>query len=364
MSDPSEELVTIYGATGYTGRLCARAAVEAGLRVRLAGRRQDALAELAAELGGDIEIAVADAADAEALRALAATTAVLVTTVGPYEDLGRAVLNAAIDGGAHYVDISGEASFLEWAYDQSERAAAAGIVLCPGFGFDGVPGELLAALAAVDLGGAVREARVGYLVRGGRVSAGTARSAAEIASRGGLALVGGRLVAEAPLSSSWSLPFPPPLGARPGVSVPGPEVVTLGRSLGVVDARTYFAVVDLPGATAGAGLFGRVVSLAAQSPLWNAVRAGTQWLPEGPTEERRAKTRCAVVAEVTGADRSARAWLRLTDLYGATASIVVATVRRLLMGGIEPGARTPSQLAGNPILFLDEIGADWERLPL
>jgi short subunit dehydrogenase-like uncharacterized protein len=153
-------LVTILGATGYTGRLCARRAIDADLRVRLAGRRQDALGALAGELGGDVEVAVVDVGDEQALRALAASTEVLVTTVGPYARLGRPVLEAALAAGCDYLDVSGEVEFLDWAYAQDGRAAGAGVVLCPGFGFDGSPGELLAALAAEELGEGVRDVRV------------------------------------------------------------------------------------------------------------------------------------------------------------------------------------------------------------
>ena len=41
----------IYGATGYTGRLIAQAAVREGLRPVLAGRSAAPLATLAGELG-------------------------------------------------------------------------------------------------------------------------------------------------------------------------------------------------------------------------------------------------------------------------------------------------------------------------
>ena len=41
----------IYGATGYTGELAAREAVERGLRPVLAGRNADAVGALARQLG-------------------------------------------------------------------------------------------------------------------------------------------------------------------------------------------------------------------------------------------------------------------------------------------------------------------------
>jgi len=46
----------IYGANGYTGELCAREAVARGLKPVLAGRREEAVAGLASELGLDCRV--------------------------------------------------------------------------------------------------------------------------------------------------------------------------------------------------------------------------------------------------------------------------------------------------------------------
>ena len=51
--------IVVFGATGYTGELTARALVERGATPVLAGRDADRVARLAAELGG-LETTVAD----------------------------------------------------------------------------------------------------------------------------------------------------------------------------------------------------------------------------------------------------------------------------------------------------------------
>jgi len=59
--------IVLYGATGYIGRLTARAMVAGGIRPVLAGRNRDRLAALAASLsqqaGAQLETAVAGAAE-------------------------------------------------------------------------------------------------------------------------------------------------------------------------------------------------------------------------------------------------------------------------------------------------------------
>src|SRR5687767_531916 len=100
--------IVLFGATGYTGELTARAMAERGMKPVLAGRRGDALAQLSSELGGGLETAVADVSKPETVRALVEEGDVLVTTVGPFARWGDPALEAALDAGAHYVDSTGE----------------------------------------------------------------------------------------------------------------------------------------------------------------------------------------------------------------------------------------------------------------
>jgi short-subunit dehydrogenase len=75
--------VLLTGATGGLGHAIARRLAGAGAHVVLSGRRGDVLAELASEIGG--EVATADLADPQAVRALAAahTSAdILVSNAG------------------------------------------------------------------------------------------------------------------------------------------------------------------------------------------------------------------------------------------------------------------------------------------
>ena len=351
--------ITILGATGYTGRLCVAEAVRVGSPVRLAGRRRDALEELAAEYpDAQTSVAVADVVDRAALRKLADDSEVLLSTVGPYAQMGRAPVEAALAARVPYLDVSGELEFLTWVYDQASRAEDAGVTFAPGVGFDGVPGDLLSVLAAQALGRPVARARIGYVVSNGRVSAGTARSAVGALQRGGAAWRDGRVAQEPAGADQWEVPFPNPPGPRGAISAPLPEVVTVGRSTGAGSVRTYFA---LPGAKMMAAVAGpaqRLASALSATPIWSLVDRGVDRLPDGPSPEDRAKTETVVLAEVSAEDGvSVVRWARLTDLYGATAAIAIAAARLLRDGGTAPGVLTPSQLFA-PADLLAEIGAE------
>ena len=50
----------------------------------------------------------------------------------------------ALAAGSHYLDITGEIDVFEYAHTLSHRAAAAGVVFCPGVGFDVIPTQAAA----------------------------------------------------------------------------------------------------------------------------------------------------------------------------------------------------------------------------
>ena len=110
--------IVLYGATGYTGELTARALVARGARPVLAGRTASKLERLAAELGGDLETATADVADPASVRGLVEEGDVLITTVGPFARFGEPAVEAAIDAGATYLDSTGEPAFIRRVFER------------------------------------------------------------------------------------------------------------------------------------------------------------------------------------------------------------------------------------------------------
>src|SRR4051794_14348390 len=160
--------IVLYGATGYTGALTARAMVASGVRPVLAGRDQSRLNALAARLSqaGDdteLETAVAGTEGPEPLRQLLEAGDVLVSTAGPFLKIGRAAVAAAVDAGAIYLDSSGEPPFIREVFEEfGPRAKRTGAVLLTAFGYDYVPGNLAGALALEAAGPAATRVQVGY----------------------------------------------------------------------------------------------------------------------------------------------------------------------------------------------------------
>jgi short subunit dehydrogenase-like uncharacterized protein len=140
--------ITVFGATGFVGRLVAAylaAHAPEGVRVGLAGRRQEKLAGVRAGLPArarEWPLVAADAGDAESLAAMARGTRVVATTVGPYRRAGLTLVEACADAGSDYVDLTGEVLFVRESIERDARAAATGARIVHSCGFDSIPSDL------------------------------------------------------------------------------------------------------------------------------------------------------------------------------------------------------------------------------
>ncbi len=142
--------VTVYGATGFTGRLIAEYAAgrmgdEPGFSLALAGRNADKLATTRADLGlGDeVELIVADGDDLEALTAMADRSKVVIAAAGPYLEYGSKVVEACVATGTDYVDLCGEPNWMRTTIDtHTEAAASTGARIVHSCGFDSIPSDL------------------------------------------------------------------------------------------------------------------------------------------------------------------------------------------------------------------------------
>lgn len=136
--------LVVLGATGYTGRQLVRALRRQakGQRIALAGRRVEALAELA---GSDFGVLPADLNDDDSLRRVAAQGRVMLNLAGPYAERGEAVVAACIEAGCHHLDLSGEVFWMrQLLRRQHDRARLAGLLLVPACGYEALPFDLAA----------------------------------------------------------------------------------------------------------------------------------------------------------------------------------------------------------------------------
>lgn len=140
--------LVVYGATSFVGQLVTAHLVrrhgdDGPLRWAIAGRSAEKLATVAADLGTGVEHIVADAADADALAAMAARTKVVVSTVGPYALHGSELVAAAVAAGTDHCDLTGEPQWMRRMIDAHHaEAEATGARIVHACGFDSIPSDL------------------------------------------------------------------------------------------------------------------------------------------------------------------------------------------------------------------------------
>jgi short subunit dehydrogenase-like uncharacterized protein len=321
--------IVLFGATGYTGDLTARALVDRGARPVLAGRDKGRLDALANELGG-LETNVADVSAPDTLRALVERGDVLISTVGPFTKLGRPAVEAAIAAGAHYLDSTGEGGFIREVFERyGPQAKDAGLLTA--FGYDWVPGNLAGALALTEAGDAATRVEIGYFATGNAglnsASGGTRATMASGALGSSYAWRGARLVEEPTARRVRGFD----LGRRTSdaFSVGTSEAFALPRlSPGLRDVGVYLGWAGplsraVQAMSAGATLIGRIPGAraameAVMKPLAPSGSSG------GPDAEARAKVGSLVVAEAFDARGTQLSAVRLKGVnpYDFTAAIL------------------------------------------
>ena len=107
--------VVVYGASGYTGKLIAWKLAQRSIPFIAAGRNQKRLVEEMAkvpELKGHDYRCVEVSHDRKALGELFAGRRVVINVAGPFMQLGRPVVEAALAAGCHYFDTTGETDWM------------------------------------------------------------------------------------------------------------------------------------------------------------------------------------------------------------------------------------------------------------
>ncbi|MFJ8749376.1 saccharopine dehydrogenase family protein [Streptomyces sp. NPDC102441] len=305
--------VVLFGATGFVGALTAEylaAHAPDGCRWALAGRSRSKLEQLRERLAGrhprcaDLPLLTADADDADALRALAESSHVVASTVGPYVRYGEKLVAACAEAGTDYTDLTGEAEFVDRMYlEHDARARETGARLVHACGFDSVPHDLGVYFTVQQLPEGVPLTVDGYVRTNAAPSGGTFASTLTAMGRGPQMmraarerrlheprLVGRRARAPqgaphfSPETGTWALPLPtldPRVVERSarGLERYGPDF----------RYRHFASVKHLPvalGGTAAVGLLAGAAQIpAARNWLSARVEPGT-----GPGEERRRRS--------------------------------------------------------------------------
>ena len=225
----------LYGANGYTGELIAREAVRRGLRPVLAGRSREKIERLASELGCPHLVFSVD--DHTALVSALQGVPAVLNCAGPFSLTARSMMQGCLATHVHYLDITGEIDVFELAHSVDAKAPRAGIVLCPGVGFDVVPTDSIAAKLKEALPDAI-ELALGFDSRSG-MSKGTAKTAIEAIADGCKVRRAGKIVSVPLGSRTRRIDFGG--GERLAVAIPWGDVSTAYYTTGIPNIEVLTA---------------------------------------------------------------------------------------------------------------------------
>ncbi len=342
----------IYGSYGYTGELIAGLAAERGHEPILSGRNRQRLEAQASRLG--LEHRVAALCDPGALEKALDGIFAVIHCAGPFAHTSKAMADACLKSGTHYLDITGEISVFEALAARDEEARKAGILFLPGVGFDVVPSDCLAAHLAGRLPTATRLV-LGFQGVGGRLSHGTATTMAENLHRGGLVRKDGKLT---PVPAGWKkrrIDFG--RGPVEAMTIPWGDVSTAYHSTGIGDIEVYMAAPRLLRTVALASRF--LGPLLGTSPVQAFLKAAIRRQPAGPSLEERKKGVSLLWGEAQD-ESGARVQARLEgpEGYTFTARSALIITEKLLETETPPtGFQTPSKAFG-PDLVLEIEGVN------
>ncbi len=329
----------LYGAYGYTGRLIAESAKSRGLDAVLAGRDVHRVNALGAVLALPSIAFPLDNHDT-IISSLRGHSLVL-HCAGPFSATADPMMRACLEAGVHYLDITGEIAVFERAHALDARARAAGIVICPGVGFDVIPTDCVAARLKYAMPDATHLA-VGFDSRGG-VSPGTAKTSVESLGQGGCVRQDGRLRTVSLGYKTRRIDFGD--GEKLAVTIPWGDVATAFHTTGIPNIEVYVPTSR---------------RMLRRMRMMNSIRwlLRWQWIQSlinrriektvhGPSDQKRASLRTYVWGEVSNqAGEKCVARIEVANGYTLTVNGSLAIVEYLLEHEAPGGFYTPSRLTG------------------
>ncbi|WP_336332594.1 saccharopine dehydrogenase family protein [Pseudomonas putida] len=329
----------IYGANGYTGELIAREAARRGLKPVLAGRNRESVEVLAGELGLPGQAFGLD--NPSVLADQVKGFSLVLNCAGPFSATAAPMMDACLQAGAHYLDITGEIAVFERAHALSDRAQQAGIVLCPGVGFDVIPTDCVAAALKAALPDATHLA-LGFDSRSG-FSPGTAKTSVEGLAQGGKVRHDGRIVSVPLAYRVRRIDFGD--GEKDAMTIPWGDVSTAYHTTGIPNIEVF--IPGSKGMITSAKRANYIRPLLGLAWIQRLIKARIAKKVKGPSEQARARQPTFVWGEAVnarGEKRTAR--IRTANGYSLTITGSLAVVDHLMRFDSSAGTYTPARLMG------------------
>lgn len=333
----------IYGANGYTGRLIIDECLKNGIRPIIAGRNAEHLKELADEK--DLEWESFEIFEKDKLIAWLERGAVVIHCAGPFIHTASEMVEACLETGAHYLDITGEYQVFDSVKSYAEKAKEKSVMLMPGAGFDVVPSDCLAKKLHEQLPDATT-LELAFVSKGGRLSRGTAKTMIESFGE----LQARREFGEYAFAS---------MGKRTKMIDYG-EFEQFSMAISWGDISTAFYSTGIPNIEVYSGTnekqLGQVKKMSLLSFFLKSQLVKTflkkqiDKKPAGPSDEKRNNANMYLWGKASNDNKSVEARLKTPNGYSLTASTSVLIALKILNGNFKSGYQTPSSAYGADLI--------------
>jgi short subunit dehydrogenase-like uncharacterized protein len=352
-------MITLFGATGYTGSLVAHQLANLELpdgNIRLAGRSLKKLEQLSEQLSYQAKLVAADAEDPDTLPALFKDTKVLINCAGPFTDLGSPVVAMAAMHGTHYVDTTNELGFVHSMRGYNKLAVNNQAAIVPACGFEVALADCAAALLAREIKSRLDSIDVIYALSGGNSSQGSRLSAIRSLGTSWLAFRGGEWVRAVPCTRTRWVSLPK--GERAALSFPSSETATIPGHLLTDEVNTWLVI------SRRARHWAKIVlpffAGMARRPVASWMGAISSWLVKPPQSGLRSQDSWLIQIEAASHSTSRTVTITGKGVYEITAKIAAYAAMKLLEGGLKRFGVLPPSAILDPQTFLQHVIDHWD----
>ena len=337
--------VLIYGAYGFTGTGISKLAAQYGITPVLAGRNESKLKSLADSLGYDY-IVLSLENNHDNLVSILKRFEIVLHIAGPYTYTSKPMIDAVIEAGTHYLDLTGENHVIQAQLDRDAEFKQANIMVMPAVGYDVVPTDCLNLYVAQQVEDATLLTVIlnsnHNAVDGAGASRGTAKSGLEILSRPLLMRQNHEMV---PVDAPKVISRAEQGKQQTLVQIPWADMVTSYVSTGIPTIEIY-QVAD-----------GEIPAWLPRLAQYELGRSFLAWvidkfLPEGPPPGAQEKRQTQIVSTArNAAGNAASAALITPEAYLLTFHSTLIIAKRVVDGQWQPGFQTPAKVYGADLVL-------------
>ncbi|NBX69346.1 MAG: hypothetical protein EBR01_10340 [Proteobacteria bacterium] len=333
----------LYGANGFTGALIAREAQKREMAVVLAGRSEEKIIPLAKELNFPYEIFSLESV--ETIKEKIGQCSLVLLCAGPFSKTSENMVQACLELGIHYLDITGEIAVLERVLSLDSQAKKSGSVLIPGVGFDVVPSDCLAKILSEKLPEA-QELNLAFTGEA-TLSAGTSKTMLENIPMGSKIRKNGKIISVPLFSIFKNIPI---LSNKPlsCSTIPWGDVASAFYSTHIPNIAVYGPAFQW---TRWLKTPMQLLSpVLAHNCVQNLFKRQIEKKVKGPSEEEQMTSKMYLWGQVRKGRETIHGRLVVPEGYRFTMLTALRSVEKVLSGGIKPGSYTPSMAFGGQFI--------------